>query len=98
MCALAWRVGVQGWEEYFTPTLPSIDQSQANNSPNSHQKEDGVVKLNVRRPLLQTLRVCEVSPKGQLSLPASCSAPAASPPLAAPAEGKSLHWDAAWGC
>lgn len=35
---------------------------------NSHQKENVVVKLNVRKTLLQTLMACEASPKRELSL------------------------------
>lgn len=41
-------------------------------APSSHQKENGVVKSNMRKSLLQTLVPCEISPKGQLSLLSSC--------------------------
>lgn len=61
--------------------------------PKSRQKENVVVKLNVRKSLLQTLLACEVSPRRQLSLPSSRSAPAAPPPVV----GKSPRWDAAVG-
>lgn len=66
-------------------------------SPNSHQKENVVVKLNMRKSLLQTLMACEVCPKRELSLPFSHSAPAAPPSLlrASPCTGMVL-WGWGW--
>lgn len=87
---------MQGQEEYFTPTLPSSDQSQANNNHKPKLPPEGECGGKIEHEEISPANPGEVCPKRQLSLPPPTVLLHLHPWLP-PGEGKSLHWGAAVG-